>query len=107
MAVLHRWQSQLRWTPLTVRAAWVAILVGAWLRSWRYLANRSLWTDEAALALNIVKRSFLGLTPPLLYDQRAPIGFLIAEKIAVTLFGNTEFSLRLVPQLAGLLSLIL
>ena len=85
--------------------AWGLILVGASLRARMYLANRSLWRDEAALALNIIHRSFGGLFRPLDYDQGAPVGFLMIQKLATTLFGGNEFVLRLWPTLASILIL--
>src|SRR5256885_16763608 len=39
--------------------------VGIFLRVAQYLANRSLWIDEAWLALNLLSRSFEHLTKPL------------------------------------------
>lgn len=77
------------------------------LRLWQYGVNRSLWTDEAALALNIVERSLPQLLQPLSYDQAAPLGFLWIEKLAVMLFGNTEYALRLFPLLAGIAAIFL
>ncbi|MGD0464039.1 MAG: glycosyltransferase family 39 protein [Tepidisphaeraceae bacterium] len=92
--------------PWPVRLiAWGLILVGAAVRLRVYLADRSLWRDEASLALNIIHRSFGGLFRPLDYDQGAPIGFLIIQKLAVTLFGNNEFALRFWPTLASILAL--
>jgi hypothetical protein len=58
---------------------WVIIGFGAVLRVLQYLYNRSLWNDEAGLALNIVGRSFAGLLQPLSYGQAAPFGFLVVE----------------------------
>ncbi|OKH35447.1 hypothetical protein NIES2119_20340 [[Phormidium ambiguum] IAM M-71] len=69
------------------------------------MSNRSLWGDEAYIALNIVNRSYLELLQPLDYDQAAPPGFLWIEKLAVQLFGNNEYSLRLFPLIAGIVSL--
>ena len=57
------------------------------------------------MANNIRERSFAGLTRPLDWGQGAPIGFLWIEKSVVTLLGTSEFSLRLVPLIAGLLCL--
>ncbi|MGB7441096.1 MAG: glycosyltransferase family 39 protein [Coleofasciculaceae cyanobacterium] len=86
----------------------VAILFFSLLvRLVQYLSNRSLWADEAVLALNIVNRSYLELLQPLDYNQAAPIGFLMVEKLAVQLFGNHEYSLRLFPFVSSLVSLLL
>ena len=87
--------------------AWLTIGVGILLRLAQYVANRSLWLDEAYLALNISQRSFAGLLQPLDYGQAAPVGFLLLEKLFVTMFGNTDYVLRLVPLLCGVASIIL
>jgi hypothetical protein len=81
------------------------LLAGAALRLIPYFLNRSLWLDEAKLALNITDRSFIGLLQPLDYGQVAPVLFLFIEKVNILLFGNSEYSLRLFPLLCGLLSL--
>lgn len=80
-------------------------VVGILLRLRQYMTGRSLWADEAMLALNIVNRTFGGLLKPLDYDQGAPIGFLLVEKIFNLLFGRNEYGLRLLALLAGILSL--
>jgi len=85
----------------------VVVTLGILLRLRQYFANRSFWVDEASLALNIINRSFGGLTRPLDYEQGAPIGFLFIEKILVLLLGNSEFILRLFPLVSGLLSVYL
>src|SRR5207244_11823416 len=58
---------------------------------------RSLWLDEALLALNIVRRPLSGMFRPLDYNQGAPVGFLLLEKLVTHAFGNGELSLRLIP----------
>ena len=82
-----------------------AILFGIIIRCFQYFSNRSLWGDEASIALNIVNRSYLELLQPLDYNQAAPPGFLWIEKLAIQLFGNSEYSLRLFPLIAGIISL--
>ncbi len=67
-----------------------------------YGTLRSLWLDEAMLALNLAERSFAGLTAPLDLLQAAPIGFLWLEKGAIAAFGDRDWALRLVPLLAYL-----
>lgn len=100
-AVLQRAESILR-------SAWLTgfiLLAGAALRIIQYLHNRSLWFDEASLALNIVHRDFAQLLQPLDYQQAAPTGFLLLQRLAVELFGPGEYALRLVPLLAGIAAL--
>ncbi|MGA7877160.1 MAG: glycosyltransferase family 39 protein [Desulfoferrobacter sp.] len=91
-------------SPLTVLAV---IFFGIILRVSQYLANRSLWLDEAMAALNIIGRSFERLLQPLDYNQAAPPGFLLAEKAFVKIFGTNEYALRLLPLLFGIAALIL
>jgi hypothetical protein len=81
------------------------LLVGAVLRLRQYLTGRSLWADEASLALNIVNRNFGGMFQPLDHDQGAPIGFLLVEKFFHSILGKNELVLRLFPLLVGLVSL--
>jgi len=81
------------------------IVAGAALRVRLYLIDRSLWTDEAALARNILGRSFAGLARPLDWAQVAPAGFLWLEKLATVLAGPGELALRAVPLVAGIATL--
>jgi len=85
--------------PLTI------IILGVLFRLAQYLFNRSLWVDEAAIALNIRERNFAQLFEPLNYSQAAPVGFLALVKAATTLFGNNELALRLTPLVCGVTSL--
>src|SRR5688572_4366681 len=56
---------------------WMAavLAIGVLLRLVQYAANRSLWLDEASLALNFFDRGFGQLFTPLGYHQAAPAGF--------------------------------
>lgn len=76
--------------------------LGIFLRAWEYLGNRSMWLDEASLALNLVNKSFLGLAGPLDLAQFAPLGFLWLERVAVILFGGSEYSLRFFPLIVSI-----
>jgi uncharacterized membrane protein len=84
--------------------AWGLVALGIVIRLRMYLADRSLWRDEAALALNVIHRSFAGLFQPLDYHQGAPIGFLMIQKLAFALFGGGEMALRLWPVAASVLA---
>ena len=96
------WKAFLSWEKT---AAALLILCGVILRIRQYLTGRSLWVDEAMLALNIVERDFARMFQPLDYDQGAPVGFLLVEKLFNTILGKHEFALRFFPLLVGLVSL--
>lgn len=81
--------------------------LGVALRFWRYAGDRSLWFDEALLALNIVHRSFAGLLHPLDNNQGAPIAFLFSEKALIEVFGNQDYVLRLFPLATGTMAMFL
>ena len=85
----------------------VLCLVGVALRLIQYLHHRSLWFDEAMLALNILNRSYSQLLKPLDYNQGAPVGFLFLERLVGTCCGFGEYALRLIPLIAGVCSLYL
>lgn len=90
-------------------ALWVVVLIGiGWLlRGRQYLFNRSLWLDEAYLAVNFMDRD-LGqlLFEPLSNGQAAPLGFLALTKLLTTALGVEDWVLRLQPLAAGLLTLL-
>lgn len=84
---------------------WIIIVAGIVLRIAQFLYNRSLTEGEAALALNIVERSYLDLLKPLDYFQAAPVGFLFVQRCAVNAFGTAEYALRLFPLVTGIIAL--
>jgi hypothetical protein len=93
-------------SPRHERLLFWLMVIGAALRILRYVADRSLWLDEAYLANSILTYSFKQLlTQPLMHWQAAPAGFLVLQKLAVTLFGGSEYALRIVPLLAGLVTI--
>ena len=75
--------------------------VGILLRLALLLANRSLWLDEAMLAIAIAGKPFTEILGPLEYSQIGPLGWLTLEWSLVELLGPTEFAVRLVPFLLG------
>ncbi len=90
-----------------IRWEWVIIGLGVLLRLTRYLDNRSLWIDEAFITLNILNKSFADFLGPLDLGQAAPVGWLVLQKLVVQAFGDSEYSLRLLPFLSGVASLFL
>jgi hypothetical protein len=83
-------------------AAWTLCAVGAIARIAAYAQNRSLWYDEAALALNLARRGYLALLAPLDNLQAAPPLFLWLERAIVGTFGFNEWTLRALPLAAGI-----
>ena len=85
----------------------VILALGLAVRILQYSVNRSLWLDEAKLALNILSHGYAQLAGPLDDNQAAPYLFLVVEKGATALFGPSELALRLFPLLCGLSALLL
>src|SRR5439155_25706142 len=68
----------------------IALLAaGVVLRVARWAADRALWGVEAALALNVLGKSYRQLLGPISFTQGAPTGFLLAEKAMVDVFGDS------------------
>lgn len=90
----------------------VLLAIGTALRVLRFLENRTLWNDEAALAVNVVKRSYASLLQPAdavgdVPYQSAPAVFMWMQKMVVDGWGDHEMSHRLVPLIFSILSLFL
>jgi hypothetical protein len=84
------------------------VLIGVVLRFWAYLADTGLYLDEILLSYSILNLPLVDLlTRPLPIDQVAPLGFLLVERCAVTIFGHNELALRLFPFVCAIISLIL
>jgi hypothetical protein len=81
------------------------IFFGILLRVLPYMANRSFWGDEIAIALNVRFRTLAGLMHHLDYEQTMPLPLLAILKLAVSTFGTSEYVFRLPMFLAGCLSL--
>lgn len=94
------------WPTIRSGLPWLLIALGVALRCVQYLHNRSLFLDEVLVASNIAEKSFGELLRPLLFDQRAPAGFLWGVKSACLVFGQSDLTLRLLPLLAGIVSLL-
>ncbi len=85
----------------------ISLLVGVSMRLHQYLLNRSLWIDEAYVAINLLDRSYQELLLPLDYNQGAPYGFLVIERLSIDLFGDGERALRLFPFVSSIIALFL
>jgi hypothetical protein len=86
----------------------VLALLGIALRMRQYLFNRSLWVDEASLAINVIQRdTYQLLTEPLAFKQSATPGFLIFARAMVGSVGPYDWAIRFVPLVAGILSVLL
>ena len=93
--------------PRRARIVWLLLAIGVLLRLRPYLSNRSLWLDEAMLAINIMRQPLAGLLGPLEFDQAAPVGFLLVSRLSIISFGASEYALRLFPLGCGIASLFL
>jgi hypothetical protein len=101
IAATSRWSRYVE----SSRFLWLLVACGVGLRLVQYLSNRSLYVDEAAVLLNLRNRSALELIgSPLDFAQTSPLGFLLLQKIGVSLAGEHEFVFRFVPLLAGVVS---
>jgi 4-amino-4-deoxy-L-arabinose transferase-like glycosyltransferase len=85
----------------------VLVALGVGLRLAYYLSNPGLSSDEAALALNLMHRSYTGLFHQLDVNQAAPPGFLLLQKLAIHVFGPSPYALRLFPLAGGIGALLL
>jgi hypothetical protein len=86
----------------------IALLtLGLALRSYHYFREPSMWHDEAAVAVNVLSRSYAELLGPLTFHEAAPPLFLWLEKTVVLAFGDSVFALRLPAFLASCAALLL
>jgi hypothetical protein len=93
---------------MLLRRLTLALLaIGVLWRLIRYLLRFPIWDDEAFICLNFLELDYLGLTRGLRNCQVAPLLFLWGELTSLRLFGASELSMRLLPFVAGLASLIL
>src|SRR5205085_10365207 len=79
--------------------------VGAAILLYWWGIARPLWVDEEMLALNARDRGLLDIGTPLWLDQAAPLGWLMAERAAWSLFGAGERAMRALPVSFGIGSL--
>lgn len=93
-------------TNRLVVAIALAALLGIGLRVAQYVADTSLWLDEIGLVRGILDADLVALlTQPLPFDQVAPKGFLLIQKLSVLAFGSSDYVLRLLPFLCSIVGL--
>lgn len=82
---------------------WLILITGAAMRIHFHFIGRSLWEDEAHIALNFMHLDYKGLTRPLENYQTAPIFFLFSVKFFTDLLGFSPVALRSFPFLISIL----
>lgn len=85
----------------------LTIIIAVVLRTETYLSGRPLWSDETALACNILTRHIYGFFTHLDYVQKAPPFFMMAVKLVTDIFGVEEWQLRLIPFLSSIGSIFI
>lgn len=81
------------------------ICTGIILRLWWFYDARSLFLDEANLALNIAELNYADFFVPLKYQQYAPPFFVVIVKACTSLFGMNEWALRLPSLVFAIISI--
>lgn len=87
--------------------SWVVVILAVTISTAQFLYNRSLWLDEARLALNIINKSHFELLLPLDMNQVAPILYLQIVKLFSAFTPEAEYGLRLFPLLCFWAALVL
>ena len=82
----------------------IILLTGIFYRVFQWFYDRSVWHDEAALALNLIERDFWDLLSPLDHGQVAPGAYLLFHESWSWIFGTSGMALRFPSLLAGCLS---
>ncbi|MBF0385041.1 MAG: glycosyltransferase family 39 protein [Candidatus Omnitrophica bacterium] len=88
----------------------LVISAGIIIRSKLLFENCSLWLDEAWVAMDILSRPFIDIVLQVYTFQdfsRPPLLFLIISKLFVNFLGNHEMSLRFLPFLSSIVSLLI
>ena len=82
------------------------VLFGIFLRLKGLIINPSMWHDECALGWNIKFKNYSDFFGILRFMQMAPPFFMAATKLITKIFGFSDISLRILPFLAGISSII-
>ena len=95
-----------RWLTPT-RLALLLVATGLLWRTARYLAAWPIWGDEAFVAVDFLTRNYGEMLKPSQYGQIVPLLFMWGELAICRTLGSSELALRLLPYVAGILSLLL
>ncbi len=93
---LRQWIARAPWSVKSI----AVVAVAGWMSLrliWQWLGARPLWLDEQMIALNVRDRSAAELIGPLWLDQGAPLGWLLAQRGLLSMLGDGEVVLRLLP----------
>jgi len=88
----------------------ILVLIGVGLRLQHFLENRSFWMDEAYVAATLWNLSFMDILQNKIFMPSQPVTppvFSLLTKLSVILFGNHELAFRLIPLIAGVISVFL
>ncbi|MEM6393276.1 MAG: hypothetical protein AAF797_10925 [Planctomycetota bacterium] len=92
--------------PMWAKLGLAALVLGGWGLLGRALGKAgSLYSDDIAILTNILELGMWDYAGPLWRDQIAPWGFMVAVRGCSAWLGNSEWSFRLVPFGAAVLSL--
>lgn len=85
----------------------VLVAGGLLLRAWHYLADHTIWYDEAVLLVNVMEKDFGQLLGPMHHAVAAPPLFVWLLKLLHLTAGDVTYVWRLVPFLFSVLGLLL
>ncbi|WP_258098603.1 ArnT family glycosyltransferase [Marinoscillum pacificum] len=84
----------------------IAFLLGLTTRAFQFFAEPSMWKDELFSVVNIENMTFWELmTQQPDYNQVAPVGFYVIQKLSYSLIGSTEMAFRLYPFVGSIFAL--
>ena len=88
-------KDKLNWKNVVEAASFFVVLISVFCSIRMNIVGRTLWLDEAMLAISLNKRSlFTMFLSPLEWNQSAPVGYLACVKIIISIFGNSEAAFR-------------
>lgn len=77
------------------------------LRLWNFAGGRSLFHDEVMVGLNIVHLPLTALFGELHFDQMAPVGWLVLEKLGFAVWPDLDYGLRFLSLVGGIATVLI